>query len=213
MPITLSVNNRLGNGSVSLPPAELISDVAISKAIDAYAKAAAAARQAHQDAFALAQSGLADAARLDADALADAIERGEPDPGPRHQREADAKVADARRHAEAADIVRARKLEALKEALASESADTWTAELETEYAELAEEWNAKLSEVQELYGRLAAVNSLRQFAAEGHYWTPATPLEARASREPVGLNEALHALQQHTAPAEAQPVGHLRVAS
>jgi hypothetical protein len=187
-----------------IPPAEAIEHPAIRAAAEAYERAQAAAHLARRELTAQEQARpAADAA--DREAYADALAAGKRDPGTKHGDAADRRITDARRYAEALELVERRALDALAEAV-DDGQEAWNASTTAKRDTAREQVAATLDTLAAKLGELSQLDALVRFT-EGRTpsfqaGTTPTPAELR-SNERVSISTALAVL--HRAAAAPEP--------
>jgi hypothetical protein len=194
-----------------IPPAEAIEHPAIRAAAEAYERAQAAAHVARRELTAQEQARPA-ADTADREAYADALSAGKRDPGTKHADAADRRIADARRYAEALELVERRALDALAEAVDA-GQEAWNASTVAKRDTAREQMAATLDTLTAKLGELNRLDALVRFT-EGR--TPSfqaggtpTPAELRGN-ERVTIEMALAVLRRAAAAPEQPRTLHYR---
>jgi hypothetical protein len=187
--------------SRGLPPAEAIEHPAIRSAVEEYDRAHEAAQLARREAVTLEQERPA-AVEADTEAYADALEAGRRDPGTKHTEAHDRKIADARRHVDALELIEQRAFTAMVDAIEAGQVD-WHASVMAQHDAAREQAADALTTLTTKLGELARLDALRRYT-EGrsrvlHGAEVPEPARLRGD-ERVDLGVALGVLQGHVEP-------------
>jgi hypothetical protein len=71
----------------------------------------------------------------------------------------------------------------------------WIRELDAQHAQAARAWQNALDLVTEAYAKLSAIDALRTFTTQGHYWAPGTLTPRIGTPPEINLDDALAALR------------------